>query len=439
MGVGSGAVSAESTRQYRVGQVFVPGGRPTITYIPRGHMRLENEVTAYLENRYKVLSVSGPTKTGKTVLLRNQVGEEFEPLWLSGGAISTVDDFWSTVAQELELPTETGIDGGLSHTESGKYSGEVSALALKGGGEKGDSVTRDRKTTQRTAQSPKQVSRKSLRENPNRVVVIDDFHYVPPAVQVEIVRGVKDLVFDGVGLIVAAVPHRAYDVVRVEKEMTGRVAQLEVGFWSDDDLKKIATRGFSALNVIVNDALISRLVGEAFQSPHLMQEFCRQLCTDNSISEACATPTGIGEPDWHQFFARLAPGASKAAFDLLARGPRQRSDRKVRHLRDGQETDIYGAVLRAIAHTGPLTELTYEQLRAALRSVLAQSDEPPQKHEVTRVLDEMTRIAREQIDGEPVVDYDGELATLYISDPYFAYWLRWGALTPGSGDKVHSK
>ena len=70
--------------------------------------------------------------------------------------------------------------------------------------------------------------------------------------------------------------------------------------------------------------------------------------------------------------------------------------------------------MRAIAATGPLTAITYEQLRAALRAVLAISDEPPQKHEVTRVLDEMTKIAREQIDGEPVVDYDGELATLYI-------------------------
>jgi hypothetical protein len=259
---------------------------------------------------------------------------------------------------------------------------------------------------------------------------------VPADVQVEIVRGLKDLVFDGVGLIVAAVPHRAYDVVKVEKEMTGRVAQLEVGFWRDDDLKEIARRGFEALNVVVSDALITRLEQEAIQSPHLMQEFCRQLCSDNGITGTCDAPTGVGEPDWDSFFSRLAPSASKAAFDLLARGPRQRSDRKIRRLRGGEETDIYGAVLRAIAHTGPLTELTYEQLRAALRAILASSDEPPQKHEVTRVLDEMTRIARDQIAGEPVVDYAGELATLYISDPYFAYWLRWGARATGGGGRA---
>lgn len=412
----------------------MPGGRPTITYVPRGDLRLESEVGDYLDSRHKILSVSGPTKTGKTVLLTNQVGDNFGPIWLSGGTINTVDDFWSTIADELELPTETGMDGGLSHTQSGKFSGELSGGFIKGGGDKGSSVTRGRKMTERTTVSPKRASRRKLKEDPNRVIVVDDFHYVSPDVQVEIVRGMKDLVFDGVGFIVAAVPHRAYDVVKVEKEMTGRVAQLEVGFWSDDDLKEIAKRGFSALNVVVSDALVARLVREAFQSPHLMQEFCRQLCADNGITETCSAPVGIGEPDWDFFFSRLAPGASKAAFDLLARGPRQRSDRKVRHLRDGQEADIYGAVLRAIAHTGPLTELTYEQLRSALRAVLSSSDEPPQKHEVTRVLDEMTRIARDQIDGEPVVDYDGELATLYISDPYFAYWLRWGTRVTGDSE-----
>jgi hypothetical protein len=81
-------------------------------------------------------------------------------------------------------------------------------------------------------------------------------------------------------------------------------------------------------------------------------------------------------------------------------------------------------VLAAIAATGPATAITYEQLRTSLRNVLA--DEPPQRHEVTRVLEEMNKIARDQIEGEPVVDYDDQLGTLYISDPFFAYFLRWG-------------
>ena len=50
----------------RVGQVFVPGGRPTVTYVPRDELQPERRLDDYLAERHKVLSVSGPTKTAKT-------------------------------------------------------------------------------------------------------------------------------------------------------------------------------------------------------------------------------------------------------------------------------------------------------------------------------------------------------------------------------------
>jgi hypothetical protein len=87
-------------------------------------------------------------------------------------------------------------------------------------------------------------------------------------------------------------------------------------------------------------------------------------------------------------------------------------------------TDIYGAVLRAIAATGPATSLPMDRLRASLKDVL--DEDPPSFQEVARVLEKMTEIARDKIEGEPVLDYDAPLETLYISDPFFAYFLRWG-------------
>lgn len=97
----------------------------------------------------------------------------------------------------------------------------------------------------------------------------------------------------------------------------------------------------------------------------------------------------------------------------------------VRQLNDGRDVDIYVAVLAAIAHTGPALSIGYEQLRTSLREVMA--SELPQRHEVTRVLEQMTLIARTKVEGEPVLDYDETYSTLHISDPYFAFYLRWGA------------
>ena len=145
----------------------------------------------------------------------------------------------------------------------------------------------------------------------------------------------------------------------------------------------------------------------------------------------------LKSPEWGHFFAERSASAAKTAFQILARGPRQRTDRKPRIVKGGTVTDIYGAVLLGIAYTGPLTELTYEGLRAALKKVL--DDELPQRHEVTRVLEEMSKIARDSIEGEPVVDYDESLSTLHVSDPYFAFYLRWrinSKIAPEAAEQV---
>lgn len=243
--------------------------------------------------------------------------------------------------------------------------------------------------------------------------------------QLQIVRNLKDMIFDGLGVIVAAVPHRAYDVVRVEKEMTGRVQQLNVGFWSEDELRAIAVNGFAALNILDSGGKLgARLAAESFQSPHLMQEFCLALCKEANLRQWEVESRVIHAPQsWTAFFTSRSSATSRTAFELLSRGPRQRTDRKERVLRNGKVTDIYGAVLAGIAHTGPLTELTYEQLRSSLREAL--ESEPPQRHEVTRVLEQMAVIARDDIEGEPVIDFVAQLGTLYISDPFFAYYMKW--------------
>jgi hypothetical protein len=410
-----------------VGQVFVPGGLPSITYNPRSELRLEEHVRDYLDERHKILSLSGPTKSGKTVLLRRVVENA---IWLSGGAIDSHDGFWTTVIDRLGAYTaetaETSSEN--ASAESDSLQGGISAV--------GRIVGEHRDTTERSVGKRHALARQRpahlvAREELLKTlppIVVDDFHYIDSAVQLQIVRSLKELVFDGLPVILASVPHRAFDVVRVEKEMTGRLQQLEIPFWQEDELQGIAGSGFQALNVTADAGMTKRLTSEAFRSPHLMQEFCLHLCKENGVRETVPAETGLQPPQWDEFFRSRASGASRSSFDLLARGPRARTDRIKRILKDGTETDIYGLVLVAIAATGPLTELTYEALRASIRRVL--KSDPPQSNEITSVLEQMSKIAREKIDGEPVVEYDDELSTLFISDPFFAYFLRWGTAGP---------
>ena len=81
----------------RVGDVFVPGGLPSVTYNPRADLGLEEQVRDYVDERHKILSLSGPTKSGKTVLLKTVIPKA---IWVSGGSIDTADSFWGAVTDK---------------------------------------------------------------------------------------------------------------------------------------------------------------------------------------------------------------------------------------------------------------------------------------------------------------------------------------------------
>jgi len=411
----------------RVGDVFVPGGFPEVTYVPRDELQLEERVRDYLDERYKVLSLSGPTKSGKTVLVKRVVPNA---IWISGGEINSATDLWKLLVDKLDGWIEVHKSRAKSEGEELSASArlEGNAVFVKGGGEVGTATTGidERVHTVRRDRPASQVASDLLLLT-KPVIVIDDFHYLREPEQLKIVRGMRALIFDGVPLILLAVPHRVYDAVRAEPEMTGRVVPLTSPFWSDDDLTAIAELGFDALNVSADPEVVSRLVSESFGSPFLMQDFCLELSKANGIRRREETERRVEAPDWDAFFRARAAGTAKGEFDRLARGPRERTKRIPRLLKDGRQVDIYHLVLEAIAHTGPKTTISDAELRESIREIMRGDN--PGNHEVTRVLDQMTEIARKG-KGEPVVDYMADERALHIADPFFAYYLKWAKSGP---------
>lgn len=409
--------------------VFVAGGFPQVTYISRNEYQLESTIEDYLDTRYKLLSISGATKSGKTVLVRKIIPQKSN-FWISGGQVSDLNSFWGIVLEK------TGGYTSFSETineNKNTVSGREMMASIKPAGMGGDIKSQysesDQHGSSQTVSRAVPLSFSAINQllDHKLPLIVDDFHYIDKTVQQSIVRSLKDPIFEGLPVILITVPHRAFDVIGVEKEMTGRVKQLQIPAWQISELEKIAELGFKALNVYCDSEIIKRMAEESFDSPHLMQDFCAALCKENNVRECQSSSIELQAPsDWHVFFRNMASDTSKLAFERLAIGPRQRTDRIRRTLVNGETCDIYGAVLFAIASTGPKTKLSYEDIRAGLRNVL--SNEIPQANEVTRILEKMSEIARDEIEGEPVVDWDNSY--LYISDPFFAYYLRWGVILP---------
>ena len=159
-----------------------------------------------------------------------------------------------------------------------------------------------------------------------------------------------------------------------------------------------------------------------------MQDFCRSLCKRQQLEAVKEQePLVVSPEDLEAVFRDVADTIGRPIFEKLARGPRQRSDRIPRTLKDGTTVDIYSLILHALGHIRPgLVTLEYEDLRTAIREVSAH--EIPQLHEVARVLKHMASIAATDESSTPVIDFEDEDKKLHVTDPFFAFYLRWGDL-----------
>ena len=401
---------------------------PQLTYVPRSALHLEKRLAAVKDNLCKLVAVTGSTKSGKTVLT-TKVFPRDQAIWIDAGSVKVEEDLWSLVVDSIAGYTEVSAEA--SRSTEGTFSGSVSGhagvpLVAKVEAEASGAMThaRGRSETRSRALAPRPAAIAQLRRT-RTPLVIDDFHYLSRDVQGAVVRALKPLVFEGIPVVLIAIPHRRYDAVKVEREITGRIETIDVPSWSTEELHQIPQLGFPLLNVKVAPEVALRLAGEAYSSPHLMQEFCRELARENGIEETSKDPLPVGHVN-DKLFREVAEGTGRVIYDKLSRGPRQRSDRMDRPLKAGGTADIYEVVLLGLAKVAPgLAKVEYETLRAAIREILA--DNIPQAHEVTRVLERMAEIAASDEASTPVLDWDTDEQKLHITDPFFAFFLKWAA------------
>jgi hypothetical protein len=403
-------------------EVFTAGGQPTVTYVDRKAEDVERTFARAIATPTHIVSLSGPTKTGKTVLCRKMLGDR-EYVWVDGGQVSSDAAFWDRVCHELSLPYEQEN----SVTKEQELQLEIGPLFVTAAGSRLRSSTSIERT-----RIDSMAAALSLLTREKIFLVIDDFHYLDDTARTAIMRNVKGAVFNGLKAILLSVTHRVFDAIKAESELTGRFTAISLPHWSEADLRRIPIQGFDALGVDCSESMLDILCAEAQESPFLMQKFCWEICFDREIEK----PKILGrhkipeEYDLSIMFKRISLDAGLPIYQKLAAGPQSRKARAKRPLRSGGEADIYESTLVALARTGPKPVVSYDELRAALGQTL--SDQVPQKHEITSALKHLAKIARTAGMGS-TIDWDDDAREVNVVDPYLRFYLRWQIRKLGGG------
>jgi hypothetical protein len=405
-------------------QVFVAGGIPTITYNPRDARHLESEVQSYLDQSGKALSISGPTKSGKTVLVERLLPLDTS-IWMHGSDLVSTDTFWDKIVDWLNLydAVEHGEQGQTQGgSEFGGTIGVPHVASVTGKVSEGSTATQSVKYSRKRA--PADVAREALAVV-STPIIVDDFHYVDESVKRDISRAIKSIL-PLTHVVLMAVPHEAFEAIRAEPDMGGRVWNLSVEPWSEEELLDIAVKGFAALHLRDRDNAVGRkLAQESYGAPFLMQQLCYDLAVSNGVLQTLAIQQMVqAPPDWEDFFRRIANRTEPAVFEKLLKGPNPRGQERIkRELQDGRKTDIYGAVLYALKLLGPKPRIRYQEIVRVLDTELI---EPARGQQVTSSLGHMASIAKEaRGSGDAALDYKND--ELFILDPFLLFYLRYGS------------
>lgn len=391
--------------QLKAENVFKPGAFPEYTYVSRNY---ENTGISY-ELRLKqalrtagcLTSIIGPSKMGKTILCEQVIGLD-NIVEISGADFNENIDFWATIAAKVGLP----------------YMGEITTerSATEGNNKESDSKS------EKYVLSKDKVIQYYI-EN-EKVLVIDDFHYASPEMQMKMAQQLKDAIRRELKVVVVSLPHRADDAIRQNADLSGRLSLINIETWKEEDLKKIALKGFDKLNIKIENSIAEKLAVECLTSPQLMQYICLSICTlleDEEKQE-------INDDILQRAYKFTTVNFNYAdVVSVMSKGPNPRGQqRKHYQTIDGKELDLYGLIVESLAKNPPLMEIDFDTFYNRITQLIKTIDTKLDKQTVKNHLNSLQGILEGKEEIYRAIEWkDG---TIYVLDPLFLFYLRWGRM-----------
>ena len=386
--------------------VFKPGAFPEYTYVSRNYdastgISYEMRLKQALRTAGCLTSIIGPSKMGKTILCEQVIGLE-NIVEISGADFSEGTDFWATIAAKVGIP----------------YMGEVTTERSS---TEGESTEKDSKNEKYVLSKDKIIEYCKKHE---KVLVIDDFHYASMDMQMKMAQQLKDAIRRELKVVVVSLPHRADDAIRRNADLSGRLSLINLETWKEEDLKKIALKGFHALNIEIGAELAEKLAVECLTSPQLMQYICLSICTLLEDENSQKVTEELLQKAYR--FTTMNLNYTDVMMTMV-KGPNPRGQKRKHYkTKNGKELDLYGLIVESLAKNPPLTEITFEEFYKRILELLDSSDvrEKPDRQTVRSHLHNLQTILEGKEEIYKAIEWKDGI--IYVLDPLFLFYLRWG-------------
>jgi hypothetical protein len=403
-------------------EVFKTQGVPSITYVSRDDGRYEQDLSEGLLDAGTIVVLSGPSKTGKTVLVR-KVAEKLgkRRLEVACSREMSAEEVWRRCLEALDFEriTELMRQKGSSINTEAEIEGHFGWQWLAG--------LIGRAKLGLTKNSSEEESRERILAAPNPshiipllqrlplLLVVENFHYLSDDVKEVLFQQWRQLTDNEVSSVLLGTSHRVIDLVRANKDITGRVVHIRSADWSDEELRLIGVKGFRALGVRVPREIVAALVRESVGIPLLMQALCRRLMQNLGVLDI-RSQNLKQQVDISQVYTIMHEEALKRYQAIY--------DPMFRHLVGDADQQRTVSWLLSCFLLEPLAfSLRIEEIEERLTR-LPQTVDLSAKREYLLVALEQLSDAQKVLDVE-LLDWDSKSKCLYITEPLFLFFIRW--------------
>lgn len=416
----------------KASQIFTPGSFPSRTFVDDHLIEKKQQLLDTLDIGSMLISISGPSKSGKTVFVEQCLGRQ-NLIQVTGAGVNKPEELWLKVFDIIgtPIPQFTSSTSGSSGKVGG--TGQIEGGIVVAKGKAGISIETAHSDTETTSSNFSiDCLQLLIREvaNTDFVIFIDDFHYISTETQKEVAKQIKEAIRQGVKFICASVPYHADDVIRSNPDLRGRVFSIDFQYWAKETLNKIAYKGFPELGISYRNSAVDVLSSEAAGSPQLMQYLCLNSCYELGVRESVTSDVElVNDQSLLQKICRRTVLSTDygSIVEKMKEGPKTRgSDRIIYNTTYGWSGDVYRLLVKALSLDPPTLTFRYAPLNERITSIC--QGESPSGSSITGACEHSARIVNDAA-LDRIVEWDGGSDVFDIRDPYFLFFLRWSEMT----------
>lgn len=411
----------------KVADVFRTTGQPTITYVPRDSGHYEGRLNGHLNEKGQLCLITGPSKTGKSTLYKRVLEERQQiPLVVQCTAEKRCMDIWREALSSVNFEQVKSTSEGGSTKISGSveigaklgwaWLSEVTGKILGSIGHELNEAT----IRERFIADPSPELLIPVLKNTNYVLVIEDFHYLSDREKVLLFQQWKRFVDNEVTIMVLGTTHRAIDIASSNKDLIGRIAQIDIAQWETSDLKKIVKQGFEYLGLKIDSDAAEKICIEAVGLPIIVQQVCLQILNNLKVEFAKDIRLlKIKRIDVSMVVDSFTDVANNkyslfgTYYKTLIRGPKEKN----------RKYKTYELIL-ACFNMDPITfSMTRSEVNARLAKMKLANEEKPPAASLNSTFGALRKFQDKR--NFQLLEWMANEDSLYIVEPSFLFYVRW--------------